>query len=69
MYKKLYFFIKVLLIVVDNNNMNNTQNKKLEYLKKVLNPKDYKDLVELNEKLDKIPNTNNLEMLIFYDYK
>jgi hypothetical protein len=68
-YKKLYFFIKVLLIVVDNNNMNNTQNKKLEYLKKVLNPKDYKDLVELNEKLDKIPNTNNLEMLIFYDYK
>jgi hypothetical protein len=47
--------------------MNNTlQNKKLEYLKKLLTEKDYNDLLELNEKLNKIPNTN-LEMLIFYD--
>jgi hypothetical protein len=50
--------------------MNNTlQNKKLEYLKKLLTEKDFKDLLELHEKLDKIENTNNSEMLIFYDYK
>jgi hypothetical protein len=48
--------------------MNNTL-KKLEYLKKVLNPQDYKDLLDLNNKLDKIPNTNNEDLLIFYDYK